>query len=718
MTSGISRSATTTAFSGWRATSTRTPQVPRRLALGRRHRGHVSLREPAHGDPRRARRHLRQPRHRRDRGGRRPRPQAAGAGAGGRHGHDRRGHRAFPARVAARERPRRLHARGRDRGRGPAQAAARLSALGHGPGARGRRLHVRGSDGERGEGARDARRARPARIHRARRARAGDHRHVVRQARRALDDDADRRAGAHPDRGQDRGAGVERLRSRGHRRAPHRRNGLESARRFRQAGHRAHRLLGPEGMASSLPEPLAKASAEARPATFAIARLGTENEVTTVAIGGGVQGWFSRNRRRGRGTLERRAQVRRPIASEPVRGGLWLHGELPALDVDACRRSSPCRATQRSRPSRPSGASSCAAWTSSSAARAYWGRDFQQMQARLERTGTQWKASWKAAGGGRRALELEGKGRLAAKLERLAIIDPAAGSVAAEREPGTQADLPARRHRRALRIPRQVAGQARPEGRAHGRRVAHRQARHRQQPRAVPLDRAPGGAPPRAPSPRSRSSSTATISTPSWAVRLRRIHAARARRLEGTLVWPAIPTTFRFRTSPAPSSRGTARAVRQDRARRGQAAGAAVAQSLPRARVVRFPRRVQRGLRLREDLRRGQGRARHPAHRGLRDQRAVRLREPLGRSVAAAGNPGAQHAHRPEVGEGLALAATLIGTPCWACPRCSSPSCCAIRSARRLPTSTRSPGRGTIPRSRASPRHRRRPRPRRTPRPR
>ena len=197
------------------------------------------------------------------------------------------------------------------------------------------------------------------------------------------------------------------------------------------------------GMESSLPEPLAKAGAEARPATLTIARLGTENELTTVAISGGLHGRFARTGAAGAERWNGVLKFGAPVSGEPVREGLWLHGELAALDVDAWQAIFAAR-REAAKPGEPAEGRIELRGVDLKLGRArYLGRDFQQMQAQLARTGSQWEGKLESplvAGDVR--WNWEGKGRLAAKLERLAIVDPAAGSASAEREQGTQADLP------------------------------------------------------------------------------------------------------------------------------------------------------------------------------------------------------------------------------------------------------------------------------------
>ncbi len=113
----------------------RQAQVPPGLAVGGQRERHLPLREPSHGDSRRAGVDLRQPCDGGERRGRRPRRQAAGAHDRGRHRHLRRRHRALPARIAAGEGARCLHARGLHRRARKVAPEPRLSPMGQRPGA-------------------------------------------------------------------------------------------------------------------------------------------------------------------------------------------------------------------------------------------------------------------------------------------------------------------------------------------------------------------------------------------------------------------------------------------------------------------------------------------------------------------------------------------------------------------------------------------------------
>jgi uncharacterized protein YhdP len=130
------------------------------------------------------------------------------------------------------------------------------------------------------------------------------------------------------------------------------------------------------------------------------------------------------------------------VAGEPVREGLWLYGELPYLDVDAWQATfaAPRDAV---RPAAGEGLELRGLDLKLGRAH-YWGRDFRQMNAQLARKGSQWTGKLDSPlVAGDIDWNWEGKGRLAAKLDRLSITEPTPGTVPAEPQQGTQADLPA-----------------------------------------------------------------------------------------------------------------------------------------------------------------------------------------------------------------------------------------------------------------------------------
>jgi uncharacterized protein (TIGR02099 family) len=213
-----------------------------------------------------------------------------------------------------------------------------------------------------------------------------------------------------------------------------------------------------KGLAVTLPEPLAKAADDVRPMKLAIARLGADDELVTVALAGGVYGRFGHTGAAGARRWNAALRFGAPLASEPAREGLWLYGTLPALDVDAWQSvfaapvgtpapaSAPEAVPAAAAPVPPSPAASegveLRGLDLTLATVRYMGHDFAQMHAQLQRTGGRWSGSLDSPKvAGEVHWDPAGKGRVEAKLDRLAIGE-AAHTEAHEAQP-SGGDLPA-----------------------------------------------------------------------------------------------------------------------------------------------------------------------------------------------------------------------------------------------------------------------------------
>lgn len=209
-----------------------------------------------------------------------------------------------------------------------------------------------------------------------------------------------------------------------------------------------------KGLALALPEPLGKAAADARAVAIEFTRLGHDDQGTSVAIAGGIFARFSRAGTPGAERWRAALKFGAPFGSEPVRDGVWLYGELPALDVDAWQAVFPAPIA----PPQP-GAAQQAAMAPSEAqppaqavelrgvdlalGRArFLGRDFTQVRARLDREGMRWSGRLDSPMiAGEVLWNGEGRGRLIAKLDRFALPDLAAD--AARTPQAGDSELPA-----------------------------------------------------------------------------------------------------------------------------------------------------------------------------------------------------------------------------------------------------------------------------------
>ena len=195
------------------------------------------------------------------------------------------------------------------------------------------------------------------------------------------------------------------------------------------------------GLGSTLPEPLAKSAGDARAATLTMARLGADTEASTLALGGGSYGRFSRN---ADGRWNVALKFGTPVETEPVREGLWLYGQLAFVDVDAWQSvfSIPHGATPA--PEEEQRGLALRGIDMKLDRAHYLGREFRQMGAHLESSGTQWKGKLESPlVSGDVQWNLGGKGRLIAKLDRLSIQEPSPTSGAVDTPQVNDSDLPA-----------------------------------------------------------------------------------------------------------------------------------------------------------------------------------------------------------------------------------------------------------------------------------
>jgi uncharacterized protein (TIGR02099 family) len=186
-----------------------------------------------------------------------------------------------------------------------------------------------------------------------------------------------------------------------------------------------------KGLALALPEPLGKTAGDARALTVEFTRLGQEDQGTTVAMAGGIFARFGRATVAGAERWRAALKFGAPFASEPVRDGLWLYGELPALDVDAWKAVFPATraAAQPSEAQQPAEAVELRGVDLALGRARFLGRDFTQVRARLDREGMRWSGRLDSPMiAGDIQWNGEGRGRLIAKLDRFALPEPAPGA--------------------------------------------------------------------------------------------------------------------------------------------------------------------------------------------------------------------------------------------------------------------------------------------------
>jgi uncharacterized protein (TIGR02099 family) len=191
-----------------------------------------------------------------------------------------------------------------------------------------------------------------------------------------------------------------------------------------------------KGLASQLPAPFAKAADDAIGFTFTMPGVGTETAASTVAMGD-IHGRFSR------GADDKWSAALKfgaPLDKEPVREGIWLHGELASLDVDAWRSLFAAPSEEVAQP--PPAVVELRGFDIKVTKARYLGRDFNNVRVALARDGQHWKGRLEGPNVlGDVDWSFEGKGRLVARFERMFLAEGALSTSDAPRSP--QADLPA-----------------------------------------------------------------------------------------------------------------------------------------------------------------------------------------------------------------------------------------------------------------------------------
>ena len=186
-----------------------------------------------------------------------------------------------------------------------------------------------------------------------------------------------------------------------------------------------------QGLALSLPEPLAKAAADSRPLAIDIARLGAEGESIRASFGSGVQARVRRPSPAGGEPWRAALWLGEPATGEALREGLWLNGRTEYLDLDAWQHVFSGEGAGTGAPAiELRGANLRLARVR------YSGRQFQDITLGLERLDGLWAGTLEGplvAGDVR--WDPRGRGRLQAKLKRLAIPEQTA-------QPGVAAETP------------------------------------------------------------------------------------------------------------------------------------------------------------------------------------------------------------------------------------------------------------------------------------
>ena len=198
-----------------------------------------------------------------------------------------------------------------------------------------------------------------------------------------------------------------------------------------------------KGLAIGLPEPFAKRADEARALAVTIRRLGAIDEETVAALEGGVHARIGRGRDDDAGRWNAAIKFGAPVSGEPVREGLWLYGNLARFDLDAWREAVAAPAAAPA--SEAEAALELRGLDLNFGSLHYAGRDFTQLSARLARAAGEWRGTLTGpAVAGEITFDSRGKGRVAARLTRFSLSAGTSGEAGPEpAPPAVQDDLPA-----------------------------------------------------------------------------------------------------------------------------------------------------------------------------------------------------------------------------------------------------------------------------------
>jgi len=203
-----------------------------------------------------------------------------------------------------------------------------------------------------------------------------------------------------------------------------------------------------KGLASTLPEPAAKAADEARALTIRIERPGQDSELANATVEGGLYWRSSRYAPGGADRWQVALKMGSPLSGEVARDGLWLYGAAPSIDAEAWSGvfTQPKREEAATAPAEGAAGFALRGIDLTMGRVRYFGREFTQVAARLQRAGSQWNGVLESPlVAGSVEWDPEGKGRVIARLERFSIPESKPPVPAAAPGAGTaaDADLPA-----------------------------------------------------------------------------------------------------------------------------------------------------------------------------------------------------------------------------------------------------------------------------------
>jgi uncharacterized protein (TIGR02099 family) len=197
-----------------------------------------------------------------------------------------------------------------------------------------------------------------------------------------------------------------------------------------------------QGLAIGLPEPFAKRADEARTLAVTVRRLGAPDEETVAMLEGGVHARIRRLDGPEGDRWHAALKFGAPVAAEPVREGLWIYGETSRFNLDAWQEAlAPPPGAQAGAPS----ALELRGMDIAFGTLRYTGRDLSRLRASLRREGAEWRGTLESPSlFGEVAFDPRGRGRIAARLQRFSLGEATTGAEGPEpAPPREQGDLPA-----------------------------------------------------------------------------------------------------------------------------------------------------------------------------------------------------------------------------------------------------------------------------------
>ncbi|APV50455.1 TIGR02099 family protein [Betaproteobacteria bacterium GR16-43] len=176
-----------------------------------------------------------------------------------------------------------------------------------------------------------------------------------------------------------------------------------------------------KGLAAKLPAPFDKAAADARALTVNIRKLGSPEELTVATLAGAGRGFFATRGAPGAERWQAALAFGTSVDTPPLKDGIWLYGDLARLDVDQWLSVFPTR-EGASAPGGGDAGPSLRGFDLRLKEVLFTQREFHNLAVSLERSGTEWKGHLEGAQiSGDVAWNPVGKGSVVARLDRLTL---------------------------------------------------------------------------------------------------------------------------------------------------------------------------------------------------------------------------------------------------------------------------------------------------------